>query len=192
MASNIIHNGWSVKIISIPTSITGIQLAQTIGIPKTRIYIPKVGKNDTHYAWINDFNNEEDANKFVQQWSGSSIEGETIQCIVAKQRSPKTDAIHSSQQSLASTTEILLKKQYESRFHKGNKEKRDNYGPSVTPVPLMSIIHDTTLDDAEKKLVKPPSSHHFNKNQNRSHQHHKPDQLPQQAETSGKFLYVDY
>ncbi|CAF1379741.1 unnamed protein product [Rotaria sp. Silwood1] len=193
MASNIAHNGWRVKIVSIPTSITDVQLAQNIGLPKSRIYIPKVGKNNTRYVWINDFVNEEDANKFAQQWSGSSIFGETIKCVVAPPRNDKTDVLYSSPESLVSGTETLPKKQHESRFQKGTKEKRDNCGSSVTPVPLMSVIHDITLDDAEKKSITPPPSYRFNKNQNTWQQHHKPDQLSQQAEkTLGKFLSINY
>jgi hypothetical protein len=57
MASNIPSGSWRVKIVSIPASVTVVQLAQIIGLPKSRIYIPKGKSHDTHYAWINDFDN---------------------------------------------------------------------------------------------------------------------------------------
>jgi hypothetical protein len=155
MASNISSGGWRVKITSIPASITFTQLAQIVGLPKSHIYIPKVNNDETHYAWINNFVSEEEANKFEQQWSGSSILGETIKCVVATQRNDERKAVHSSHESLVSDITPSSNKQYRTGVTRGANRRQDNSKPPIPPVPLMSFAASGTAS-AE---VKPPSDH---------------------------------
>jgi hypothetical protein len=50
MASNTTSGGWRVKIVSIPAFITAVQLAQTLDLPKSHIYLPRINNHNTHYA----------------------------------------------------------------------------------------------------------------------------------------------
>ena len=103
MASNAPLRGWKVKMVDIPPSITYSQLTQTIGLPKTPIFIRKVKKNDTHYAWINDFSSEEEAEKFAQEWSNSSaFSGILVKCIVSAPKTQEAETHYSAQQPIVS------------------------------------------------------------------------------------------
>jgi len=110
MASNTTSDGWRVKIVSIPAFITAVQLAQTLDLPKSHICLPKINNHNTHYAWIDHFISEEEANKFARHWSGSSILGETIKCIVVTPKSDERDTLHWSHESLVSNIEASSNK----------------------------------------------------------------------------------
>jgi hypothetical protein len=86
MASNTPSSSWSVKIISLPASITINQLAETFQLSTLRIKIPETQKTTTYFAWINDFVSEKDAKDFVDQWSDSSVFGTVIKCNVQAPR----------------------------------------------------------------------------------------------------------
>ncbi|UJR38800.1 hypothetical protein I4U23_031465 [Adineta vaga] len=86
MASNITNPKWRVKITGIPVSVTLAQLTQGLGLqPQYRVVIPKVQTyvNNTQYAWVNNFDNEQEAKEFRNRWSDSSIFGGTIQCFAS-------------------------------------------------------------------------------------------------------------
>lgn len=86
-------------MLSVPESITDTQLAQIIDLPDSRIYIPMANKYLAHYALIDDFANEEEANEFAHQWSNSSSFNKTIKCIVVAPDGNETDGLHSSGKS---------------------------------------------------------------------------------------------
>jgi hypothetical protein len=94
MASNIPSSGWSVKIISLPASITIDQLAETFQLSTARICIPKIQKTITYFAWINDFVNEKDAKDFVDQWSNSHVFDTVIKCYVQGPKSGEAYVHH--------------------------------------------------------------------------------------------------
>ncbi|CAF1467896.1 unnamed protein product [Adineta steineri] len=73
MASNTLDGIWSVKIVYLPSSVTVQELANTFNVPFSRVRIPKVQQYNTYYAFINDFNSEQVAKDFADQWSSSSV-----------------------------------------------------------------------------------------------------------------------
>jgi hypothetical protein len=194
MASNILSGGWKVRIIPIPASTTATQVAQKIGLPNSRIRISNKTKNDAHYAWINDFNSEEEANKFAQQLSGSSVFGETIKCAVTASRREETDAFRSSRVLLASPMEILSSKERESRFNRGATGRRDISTPPATHASRMSVLSSkipgTAMHEDEKNSTKPPP---HRPHRNLLPQQERPTFSPvlQQSEMSSK-LSFDY
>ncbi|CAF3947268.1 unnamed protein product [Rotaria sordida] len=119
MASNISSGGWRVKMVSIPASITLSELAQKIGLPKSRIYLPKANENKTYYAWIDGFVSEEEAHNFARQWSGWSILSGIIKCVVATPRVVERDALDLPRESMVSTPETLPNKPYQYRSNRG-------------------------------------------------------------------------
>jgi hypothetical protein len=177
-----------VKIIDIPASVTFTRLAEIIDLPKSRVYIPKNKTNDTRYAWINDFVNEEEANKFVHQWSGSSILGETIKCVVAPTKNDETKTVHSSHESSMSAINTISKKHHELRSTRVYHQNPESVNPNPSPCSLMSSTttkpFDTATNDGENK----PKLHQFNRNENQPQQHHRPDQQTQRGEIKGKLL----
>ncbi|CAF1250004.1 unnamed protein product [Adineta steineri] len=82
MASNTPTGGWRVKVVSLPESVTYAQLTQTFALPYSSIYLPKVDDVGTCYAWIENFTDEEEANKFAKKWTNSTVFGRHIKCIV--------------------------------------------------------------------------------------------------------------
>ncbi|CAF1169776.1 unnamed protein product [Adineta steineri] len=82
MASNTPTGGWRVKVVSLPESVTHAQLTQIFALPYSCVYLPKVDDVGTCYAWIENFTDEEDANKFAKQWTNSTVFGRQIKCIV--------------------------------------------------------------------------------------------------------------
>ncbi|CAF3851493.1 unnamed protein product, partial [Rotaria sordida] len=80
MAANAISGRWRVKVTSLPTSITIEQLAQSLHISSSRVCIPKTQGKATYYAWINDFDDEQDANEFVLQNAQLIISNLHIKC----------------------------------------------------------------------------------------------------------------
>jgi hypothetical protein len=162
MASNISSDGWRVKIVSIPASITVTQLSEKIGLPKSHIYIPKVNNDKTHYAWINNFISQEEANKFVLQWSGSSILGETIKFVVAAPRSDERESLHSSRESFVPDVTPSSKKQYVNPVTREAKRRQDNAKPPITHAPPISFAASETasvvMNDVEKKPPSHPTS----------------------------------
>jgi hypothetical protein len=112
MTSNNSSSKWRVRIDHLPATINYIRLAQELRLPKFRVYIPKMFKNNTPYAWINDFANEEDANEFAHQWSGAFILGQNIKCVVPSSRSDQIDSPRLSQELLVSGIEPLPNQQH--------------------------------------------------------------------------------
>jgi hypothetical protein len=80
MATNTSDALWSVQIVSLPQSVTVAQLANTFNIPRSRIRIPETQQYATYYAFVDDFNTENDARAFADQWSGTPVLGNTIKC----------------------------------------------------------------------------------------------------------------
>jgi hypothetical protein len=141
MSSNILYNSWNVKIVSISESINITQLAEIINLPDSRIYLPAINKYLTHYAWIDGFVNEEEANKFVRQWSNSSVFGQSIDFVVIAPKGNQTSIIHSSR---------------ECKLDSETKGKQDNSDPSKTSTSQMSTLtssgtSNTTTNVVEKK-----------------------------------------
>jgi hypothetical protein len=169
--------GWRVKIMPLPASITFSQLAQTLGLPTSRVYVPQNKGNDIRYGWINEFIN------------GSTILGETIKCVVSPPRTDEKHSFHSSPESLMSGSETIKKPTL--RFNKGNTGRQESSNQSSTPVTLMSTITSGTAQidiNDDNKRVKLPS-HHSNRYENPSQSSNKPGPLFHQTKTSGKFLY---
>jgi len=126
MASNISSSSWRVKISPNPASITVTQLAETINLSNSRISISKVEQNNIHYARINGFISEEEANKFAHQWSDASIFGETIKCILVVPNYDQTsDILHSSCELLQPDIETIPNTQCKYRFDKETKRRRE-------------------------------------------------------------------
>ncbi len=193
MASNTSSGGWRVKILSIPGSITFTRLAQIVDLPTSHIYLPKKDNNhETRYAWVNNFVSEEEANKFAQQWSGSSILGETIQCLVLAPRSDERNALHLSHEPSVSDIASSSNKQYETRFNREVKGRQDNSKSSIIPAPRMSFATSgsasTVMNEGEKK----PPSYNFPQSLSQQQQQ-RPTSGPafKQGEISGKLSYIN-
>ncbi|CAF5080882.1 unnamed protein product [Rotaria sp. Silwood1] len=191
MASNLPAGGWSVKIVSLPASITFFRLAKILSLPTSRIFVSKVKSNEIPYAWINGFVNEEEANTFATQWSGLSILGETIKCVAAAPRTNARDTLNSPRESLTFGIKTLSDNKLGVRSNRKEKEERENYNPSTTTIPILTTITSEMLnitihdDDTKKKSRKLPS-HYSTKNANSPKQADESDQRLQQAETSAK------
>ncbi|CAF1478617.1 unnamed protein product, partial [Rotaria sordida] len=189
MASNLPAGGWRVKMVSIPASITFFQLAKILSLPKSRIFVPKVKSNETPYAWIDGFANEEEANTFATQWSGSSILAETIKCVAAAPRTNTSDTLNAPRESLTFGIKAVPDNKLGLRSNREDKEKRENYNPSTTTIPPMTTIASKMLnitiddDDTKKQSMKPPPRY-STKNPNSLKQGDKSGQLFQQAKTS--------
>ncbi|CAF4975634.1 unnamed protein product, partial [Rotaria sp. Silwood1] len=189
MASNLPAGGWSVKIVSLPASITFFRLAKILSLPTSRIFVSKVKSNEIPYAWINGFVNEEEANTFATQWSGLSILGETIKCVAAAPRTNARDTLNSPRESLTFGIKTLSDNKLGVRSNRKEKEERENYNPSTTTIPILTTITSEMLnitihdDDTKKKSRKLPS-HYSTKNANSPKQADESDQRLQQAETS--------
>jgi hypothetical protein len=153
MTSNNSSRKWSVRIDHLPASINYIKLAQELRLPKSRVYIPENFKNNTPYAWINDFANEEEANEFVHQWSGAFILGQNIKCIVSSSRSDQINSLRLSQESLASCIESLPDQQHCSGLSTEPKIRRENFNVLITSP---SAFHHSNKDqDTFENLQKP-------------------------------------
>jgi hypothetical protein len=144
MASNIPSGDWSVKIISLPASITINQLAETFQLPLSRIYIPKIQKTTTYFAWINHFTSEKDAKDFVDQWSGSSVFGTVIKCTVKEQKDGDAHVYHTRGNISVSHVKTQQDKTADTQFkfdsNSGLKKMQSNLSSSSTYVPLI-ILH---------------------------------------------------
>jgi hypothetical protein len=116
MAANFSYNCWKVEIAGIPAIMTVSQLAQKIGVPTSHINLSEVQKNGIRYALIDDFVSEEESITFARQWSGSSIYGGTVECVVIALKDNKTDDLHSSRKSRVSGAEISPSKQHGFRI----------------------------------------------------------------------------
>ncbi|CAF1002038.1 unnamed protein product [Rotaria sordida] len=165
MTLNNSSSKWSVRIDHLPTSINYIRLAQELRLPKSRIYIPKIFKNNTPYAWINDFADEEEANEFVRQWSGAFILGQHIICVVSSPRSNQFNSPRLSQKLLASGIEPLPNQQHSSGLSTQPKIRRENSNVLITSAP--SFHHSNKDQDTFQNLQKPnrPSTRNLLKNQ---------------------------
>lgn len=76
---------WTVKITGLSPSISAEQLADALSIEEDRVAIPRnqhATKNN--YAWINGFQNEEEANHHAALWHGRTIENIKIRSNVTK------------------------------------------------------------------------------------------------------------
>ena len=82
MATNQNFGSWRVKVTSIPPGIRKEQLADSFNIPCSRIYIPPKEKQmgDTNFAWIHEFQDEQDARRFVDRNSHLIISNVRINC----------------------------------------------------------------------------------------------------------------
>lgn len=178
MASNNSSGYWRVKVLSIPASITHHQLAEIVGFPTSRVYVPK--SSDRHYAWINDFIDEEEANKFANQWSGSKILGETIRCIVSRTRDDKRDTPHSSHGPLMSGIEST---------------SSNNFTPIGISVPPTSVnisrTPDITTHNDERGPIKQSRPHRSYRSRNSLSKSHAIEKRPPEAATSSKLLHKD-
>jgi hypothetical protein len=146
MASNVPSSRWSVKIISLPTSITINTLAETFQLPTSRICVPKIQKTITYFAWINDFVSEKDAKDFVNQWSDSSVFDTVIKCYVQGPESDKVYVHHTRDNGSISHATTHPDKtadtQLEFDFSNEFKETRSSCSSSNSSVP--SLIFETT------------------------------------------------
>ena len=145
MASNTPTNTWRVKITPVPASIGFTQLSHRLGLPKSRIFIPKVRDNETQYAWVNDFPSEEEATQFAQQLSSSSIFDETIKCVVAEARSDMRKTLHSRRESLPPRITRPSSKQSGPQVNRETNKRQGNFKPPPTYEPLVSVATSTTL-----------------------------------------------
>ncbi|CAF3768411.1 unnamed protein product [Rotaria sp. Silwood1] len=127
MAGNTKSGRWRVKVTSLPTSITIEQLAQSLHLSSSRIYIPKGQDKATYYAWINDFDDEQDANEFVLQNSQLIISDLHIKCFAVEpkdddmnfqrqSRRPPVDARPQKKSTLTNTTQRKDAQQRSSEF----------------------------------------------------------------------------
>ncbi|CAF5156716.1 unnamed protein product, partial [Rotaria magnacalcarata] len=105
MTSNNSSGKWSVRIVPLPTSINYIRLAHELRLPQSRVFIPKLFNSNISYAWIKDFSNEDDANEFVRQWSGASIQGQIIECIASLSRNDQANREPNQQREFRPSTE---------------------------------------------------------------------------------------
>ena len=153
MTSNNSSGKWRVRIDHLPASINYIRLAQELRLPKFRVYIPKIFKNNTPYAWINDFANEEEANEFVLQWSGAFILGQNIRCIISSSRSDQINSLRLSQELLASGIESLPNQQHSSGLSTEPKIRRQNF--NVLPTAPPSFHHSNKDQQTFQNLQKP-------------------------------------
>ena len=144
MASNTPTNTWRVKITPVPASIGFTQLSHRLGLPKSRIFIPKVRDNETQYAWVNDFPSEEEATQFAQQLPSSSIFDETIKCVVAEARSDMRKTLHSRRESLPRDITRPSSKEPGPHVNKETNKRQDNLRSPPTYKPLMSFSTSTT------------------------------------------------
>ncbi|UJR19861.1 hypothetical protein I4U23_022994 [Adineta vaga] len=104
MASNEEMRRWRVEITSLPKVITVDQLALLLQLDDaSRIYIPQCQPSLTYYAWINSFDNEQDANDFAQQKSGLILSNLSIKCVAVK---PKDDEAKEKRQPLRGLEDI--------------------------------------------------------------------------------------
>ena len=179
MASNNPSGCWRVKVLSIPGSITYHQLAKTVGFPTSRVYVPK-NISDHHYAWINDFTDEEEAKKFANQWSGSNILGETIKCIVLKGRSDKKDILHPYRGSLVSGTESIL------------SDNSTSIGILLPPTSVnISRTPDIATDKSEEVSIEQSRPRHSHRSRNSLPHGYTTDKHSTEAKTSSKLLYMN-
>ncbi|UJR19381.1 hypothetical protein I4U23_022511 [Adineta vaga] len=147
MASNSSSNKWSVRVSPPPASMDSIKLAQELHLPPTlRVSIPKIfNTNKNPCAWINGFVNEEDANEFVRQWSGASIQGQKINCTVSSRRN---DQVNFSQRD--QERESLLNQQHKFKLSTETKSKEEHFNRFIPVTSLMSTntisVSNITLD----------------------------------------------
>ncbi|CAF0853367.1 unnamed protein product [Adineta steineri] len=134
MASNEPFNCWSVKIMPIPADTTVTQLAQVIGLPTTRIRLPK-----TDYAWINDFVSKEEADNFAMKNSGLRIFGATIKCVTVPPKSDRMDKRRLSRQLKASSIGSLDNIATQPQSNRDTARRPNDNSLSGMPVSLMSI-----------------------------------------------------
>jgi hypothetical protein len=160
MTSNTSSSQWSVRIVPLPPFIDYIRLAQELRLPKSCVYIPKTFDNNTPYAWINGFVDYGEANEFVRQWSGASIQGQQIKCMVSSRRSDLIDSLPSSKESLASGIEPLPNKQRDSGSSTEPKIRRDN---SNLPSTTASLKTNDEENNTRKSL---PRYHYSNRDRN--------------------------
>ncbi|CAM4805317.1 unnamed protein product [Rotaria magnacalcarata] len=175
MASNNSSGKWSVRIVPLPTSINYIRLAHELRLPQSRVFIPKLFNNNISYAWINDFSNEDDANEFVRQWSGASIQGQIIECIASLSRNDQANREPNQQREFRPSTEP--------------KTQREDFDLPNTRSLLMSTntsetLHARTNDVATDSQKLQPPRHRPDRNRNTLQYQHKRALLFQQTTTS--------
>jgi len=188
MLSNISSGGWSVKIDSIPASITVTQLSKTLDLPKSYIYLPKVNNHNNHYALVNYFVSENEANKFARQWSGESILSKTIKCIVVAPTSDEIETLYSSHESLISDIEATPNKQHQSRSNREFRGRRHHSTPRIMPAPLMSIATSETANVIMDNVQREPPLHYSYQNLSEQ-QYQTSSSLVRQAKISGKLSH---
>ncbi|CAF1003538.1 unnamed protein product [Adineta steineri] len=163
MASNTFDGIWSVKIVYLPSSVTVQELANTFNVPFSRIRIPKVQQYNTYYAFINDFNSEQVARNFADQWSGSSVLGNIIKCSAV----PRKD-----NDSLPYTPRFIVRTQPELSEEPIISEEKTYYEEckqyyQLTKMPLVSVSDDIlsnnlALESVSFKFVIDENYNEFN------------------------------
>ena len=140
MASNIPYSGWSVRIISLPASITVNQLAEIFQLSTSRIYIPQIQESDTYFAWINDFVSEKAAKDFIDQWSDSFEFGTDIKCNIREPKNGEAYIHHTQDNVLVSDVKTHQDKTADTQFEfdssSGFNETRNNRRISNTQCPF--------------------------------------------------------
>lgn len=72
---------WSVKVTCLPSNISNVDLAKHLNITTHRVSIPKKQTDPNKwYAWINGFQNEQNAKEFINQWNETIIYEKRIKC----------------------------------------------------------------------------------------------------------------
>ncbi|CAF1352924.1 unnamed protein product [Rotaria magnacalcarata] len=174
MASNLLHEGWSIKIVPIPVNISFTELAKAIDLPTSRVFIPKIYKNNDRYAWINDFPSKEEADQFVLKLSASSIFDATVKFEVNASRSTRAVTTQPSRQATMPPITPLM--------NQGNQDRRDDYNPTnrhvVRTSKITDRIPDSTMDSKQ---------HDSHRHQNRTQDNYKLQQTFQKPQESGLF-----
>lgn len=72
---------WTVKVTGLPSSISAKKLADELSIEEDRVSFPvNQDQGENNYAWINGFDNEEEAHHYATLWNRSTILDGEIRC----------------------------------------------------------------------------------------------------------------
>ncbi|CAF3298360.1 unnamed protein product [Rotaria socialis] len=173
MASNILRESWSIKIVPIPVNISFTELAKAIDLPTSRVFIPKIYKNNDRYAWINNFSSKEEADQFVLKLSASSIFDATVKFEVNTSRSTSAVTTHPSHQATIHPIAPLMNQK--------KQDRRDDYNPTNRHVVRTAMITDRIPDSTMES-----KQHASHRHQNRTQDNYKPQQTFQKPQESGK------
>ena len=152
MASNKPEGFWSVKIIALPNTITACELSEALNISIKRVRIPTGQLSETYYAFVNDFASEKRAREFANQWSGSTVFGEAIQCTAIP---PKTNI---SRDVISKESEPVVTKKYVLSPEVLTPEEKTYYSTckqyyNLTKMPLVSIAPNILNDDFQTESL---------------------------------------